>query len=96
MFRCSRAAFAKIQLTMSTDLLLLKLDKRGRRLVLEGDSDRYRIPAGAISVCEPQCFFHPIDAQHRNHLWMVRLLVHVDIRNRLPAGRGAFLSRSNV
>lgn len=73
-----REAFAKIQLTMSTDLLLLKLDEPGRRLVMEGDSDRYRIPAGAISVCEPQCFFHPIDTQHRNHLWMVRLLVHVD------------------
>ncbi len=73
-----RESFAKIQLTMSTDLLLLKIDEPGRRLVMEGDCDRYRIPAGAIAVCEPECFFHPIDAQHRNHLWMARLMVHVE------------------
>lgn len=73
-----RESFAKVQLTMSSDLLLMRIDERGRCLLMEGDCDRYRIPAGAIAVCEPQCFFHPIDAQHRNELWMVRLMIHVE------------------
>lgn len=73
-----RESFAEVRLTMSSDLLLLKIDDRGGRLVMEGDSDRYRIPAGAISICEPQCFFHPIDTQHQNQLWMVRLVVRVE------------------
>jgi hypothetical protein len=72
-----RESFAKIQWTMSSDLLLLRMDKNRRRLLMEGDSDRYCIPAGAISVCEPQCFFHPLDQQRKNHLWMVRLMVRV-------------------
>ena len=53
-------------------------DERKRELLLEGDSDRYRIPAGAVSVCEPQCFFHPIDHHHQNELWMVRLMIQVE------------------
>jgi len=73
-----RESFAKVQLTMSSDLLLMRIDERERRLVMEGDCDRYRIPAGAIAVCEPQCFFHPIDAQHRNELWMIRLMIQVE------------------
>lgn len=73
-----RESFAKVQLTMSSDLLLMRIDERERRLLMEGDCDRYRIPAGAIAVCEPQCFFHPIDAQHRNELWMIRLMVRVE------------------
>jgi hypothetical protein len=73
-----RESFAKVQLTMSSDLLLLKIDQRGRQLVLEGDSDRYRIPAGAIALCQTQCFFHPMDAQRHNQLWMVRLMIQVD------------------
>ncbi len=72
-----RESFAKVQLTMSSDLLLMRIDERGRRLLMEGDCDRYRIPAGAIAVCEAQCFFHPIDAQHRNELWMIRLMIRV-------------------
>jgi hypothetical protein len=72
-----RESFAKIQLTMSSDLLLLKVDKNRRQLLMEGDADRYRIPAGAISVCEPQCFYHPLDQQRRNQLWMVRLMIRV-------------------
>jgi hypothetical protein len=70
-----RESFAKIQWTMSSDLLLLKRDKNRRQLLMEGDADRYRIPAGAISVCEPQCFYHPLDQQRRNQLWMVRLMI---------------------
>jgi hypothetical protein len=73
-----RESFAKVQLTMSSDLLLMRIDERGRRLVMEGDCDRYRIPGGAIAACEPQCFFHPIDAQHRNELWMIRLMIRVE------------------
>jgi hypothetical protein len=61
-----RESFSKVQLTMSSDLLLLKTHEHA--LLMEGDCDRYRIPAGAISVCEPQCFYHPIDHQHRNQL----------------------------
>jgi hypothetical protein len=70
-----RVSFAKVQLTMSSDLLLMRIDERGRRLLMEGDCDRYRIPAGAIAACEPERFFHPIDTQHRNELWMIRLMV---------------------
>ncbi len=73
-----RESFAKVQLTMSSDLLLMGIDERGRRLLMEGDCDRYRIPAGAIAACEPECFFHPIDTQHRNELWMIRLMIQVE------------------
>ncbi|NQT17464.1 MAG: hypothetical protein HQ582_32210 [Planctomycetes bacterium] len=73
-----REAFAKIQLTMTSDLLLLKIDQPQRRVVMEGDCDRYQIPAGAIAVCEPECFFHAIDAQHANELWMARLVTQLE------------------
>jgi hypothetical protein len=72
-----RENWAKVKLTMSTDLLLMRIDAQRRQVLLEGDCDRYRIPAGAIAACEPQCFFHPIDTQHQNELWMVRLMVDV-------------------
>ncbi|MHB8901293.1 MAG: hypothetical protein ACYC6Y_21295, partial [Thermoguttaceae bacterium] len=70
-----RQNFAKIQLTMSSDLLLVKIDSEGGQVLMEGDSDRYRIPGGAVAECQPECFYHAIDAQHQNQLWMVRLLV---------------------
>jgi hypothetical protein len=73
-----RESFVKVRWTMSSDLMLLKIDEPGRQLVMEGDSDRYRIPAESITVCEPQCFFHPIDINHANQLWMVRLVVAVE------------------
>lgn len=73
-----RESFSKIKWTMASDVLLLKLDKSRRQLLMEGDSDRYCIPAGAISVCEPQCFFHPIDHEHKKQLWMVRLMIGVE------------------
>jgi hypothetical protein len=73
-----RESFSKIKWTMASDVLLLKLDERRRMLVMEGDTDRYRIPAGAISVCEPQCFYHPADQQHHNQLWMIRLMIRVE------------------
>jgi hypothetical protein len=73
-----REHFSKIKWTMASDVLLLKLDKSRRQLLLEGDSDRYRIPAGAISLCEPQCFYHPIDREHKRQLWMVRLMIRIE------------------
>jgi hypothetical protein len=73
-----RESFIKMRWTMASDLMLLKLDEQGRQVVMEGDSDRYRIPAEAISVCEPQCFFHPVDIHQQNQLWMVRLVVTVE------------------
>jgi hypothetical protein len=73
-----RDSFVKVKWTMASDVLLFKLDERRRQLLLEGDADRYRIPAGAIAVCEPQCFFHPIDTQRKNEFWLVRLVVHVE------------------
>jgi hypothetical protein len=73
-----RDSFVKIKLTLSSDLLLLKLDAGGRRLLMEGDCDRYWIPCGAIAVCEPQCFYHPIDHQRRIQIWVVRLMVQFE------------------
>ena len=63
---------------MSSDLLLMKIDEAARRVLMEGDCDRYCIPAGAVALCEPECFYHAIDAQHQNQLWMVRLVVNVE------------------
>ena len=70
-----REAFAKVQWTMASDLLLLSIDEKRRRILMEGDADRYIIPAGAISVNETQCFFHPIDVHKANELWVVRLMI---------------------
>ena len=63
---------------MASDVLLLKIDRPQRQILLEGDADRYRIPAAAITICVPQMFFHPVDAEQRNELWMARLLVRVE------------------
>ncbi len=70
-----RESFAKVKLTMASDLLLMKIDEARKQLRLEGDSDRYVIPFASILNCQPLCFFHPMDAQHTQQLWMVRLLV---------------------
>lgn len=73
-----RESFVKVKLTMASDLLLLKFDGKERRLVLEGDCDRYTIPRGAISVCEPECFYHPVDHQQRTQIWVMRLVVRFE------------------
>jgi hypothetical protein len=73
-----REHFAKVRLTMSSDLLLLKIDEPQRLLVMEGDCDRYRIPGGAITTCEPECFYHAMDAHRSKQLWMVRLMVQFE------------------
>lgn len=62
----------------ASDLLLLKLDKRRRQLLMEGDLDRYRIPAAAIADCEPQCFFNPYDREGSSEHWMVRLVIQTE------------------
>jgi hypothetical protein len=73
-----RESFSAIKWTMASDVLLLKIDLPKRQILMEGDSDRYRIPARAIAACEPQCFFHPLDGQQQNQLWMARLMVRVE------------------
>jgi hypothetical protein len=70
-----REHFLKVKLVMSTDLLLLAIDEVEGAVLLEGDTDRYRIPSGAIADVQPECFFHPTDRQHRNQLWMARLAI---------------------
>jgi hypothetical protein len=93
-----RTSFAQVKLTMASDVLLMSIDAKRRLVLLEGDSDRYRIPAGAIETCEPQCFFHPIDAERRNELWMVRLVVRTwdGLRELLlSVGHRGFRPRTN-
>ena len=76
-----RENWSKIKWTMSSDLLLMRIDERRREILLEGDLDRYRIPAEAIVDCAPECFFHPVDL-HRNELWMLRLVIFFDAGKR--------------
>ena len=52
-----REAFAKIRWTMSSDLLLMKIDNQRKEVRLEGDVDQYVIPVAAISDCQPVCMF---------------------------------------
>ncbi len=73
-----REAFSKIRWTMSSDLLLMKIDNKRSEIRMEGDVDQYVIPAAAISDCQAVCMYHPIDAQRTNQLWMVRLLIQRD------------------
>jgi hypothetical protein len=73
-----RENFVKVKFTLSSDLFLLKIDEEKQRLLIEGDYNRYSIPRGAIAVCEPQCFFHPIDHQQRVQIWVVRLMVQFE------------------
>lgn len=73
-----RGNLAVVKATSASDVLLLKIDRPGRQILLEGDSDRYRIPAAAVTACVPQMFFHPMDGERRNELWMARLLVRVE------------------
>jgi hypothetical protein len=93
-----RESFAQVKLTMSSDLLLMSVDTKRRAVLLEGDNDRYRIPAGAVETCEPQCFFHPMDANRQNELWMVRLVVRTRDGTRellLSVNQTGFRPRTN-
>jgi hypothetical protein len=73
-----REAFSKIRWTMSSDLLLMKIDPKRKEIRMEGDVENYIIPAAAVIDCQAICLFHPIDAQQQNQLWMVRLLIQRD------------------
>ncbi len=73
--------FTRIQMIMASDVLLaddvlfMELDDHQREIRMEGDIDRYIIPAGAISDCQPRCYFHNSDAHQFKQVWMVRLLI---------------------
>ncbi|MCA9013513.1 MAG: hypothetical protein KDB01_27370 [Planctomycetaceae bacterium] len=69
-----RDSFQKVKLVMSSDLLLLSFDSMGKRLLLEGDIDRYVIPFDSIRVCEPQCFFSPVDQARTMQLWVAQII----------------------
>ncbi len=73
-----RESFVKVKWTMSSDLLLMKIDEGRSEIRMEGDGDQYIIPAAAIANCQPLCMYHPIDTQRQNQLWMVRLLIQRD------------------
>ncbi|HLN29717.1 MAG TPA: hypothetical protein VK395_18370 [Gemmataceae bacterium] len=93
-----RENFAKFKWTMDSDLLLARFDAEKHRLLMEGDSDRYRIPWAAVFACQPLCFYHPTDHQHRNQLWMVRLLVQMEQGQQellLSVGQTDFRNRTN-
>jgi len=86
-------------MTLSSDLLLMKINENRKEILLEGDSDRYRIPVATITSCEPQCFFHPLDKQHQNELWTVRLMTTVEEGVRellLSMNLGGWLPRTNA
>lgn len=70
-----REHFIKVKMTLATDLFLMRLDPHKRELLLEGDCNRYRIPAGAILECGPECFYLPFESQHRIRIWIVRLVI---------------------
>jgi hypothetical protein len=94
-----REHFFKTKMTMATDLLFMRIKPTDGEILLEGDCNRYRIPAGAILACEPQCFFHPMDANQHLQMWMVRLLVRVDGAPRellLSVGKKGWGPRTNA
>lgn len=73
-----RERFARVTLTLASDVLLLKIDTPERRVLMEGDTNRYRIPAGAIASCEPQHFHLPTDSHQRHEIWTIRLMVNFE------------------
>lgn len=70
-----RENWAKVKLEVAADVGLLKLDPGRGEVQIEGDSERFRIPAGSLLVCEPERFFHPLD-KNTEH-WLVRLVVRL-------------------
>jgi hypothetical protein len=75
-----REHFSQIRWTYASDLLLLKIDAPRRRVLLEGDSDRYVIPAEAIARCDLQPMTIVVDQSKQ--FWMVRLLVDFEDETR--------------
>lgn len=70
-----RSAFSKVQLTMASDVLLVKLDRSRQEIRMCGDSENYVIPSKSLIEYSPELFYHPIDAQKTIQIWMVRLNV---------------------
>lgn len=70
-----REAFLKITLTMTSDVLFMKLDRSDSTLYLIGDSNDYVIPTDSILEIEPAMFYHSSDQYQINELWYTRLLV---------------------
>jgi hypothetical protein len=68
-----REHFSQVRWTYASDLLLLKIDAARRQVLLEGDSDRYRIPADAIARCDVRPFTIIDPAKE---FWILRLVVH--------------------
>jgi hypothetical protein len=60
------------------DVMLLSIDAGKQRLVMEGDYNRYCIPAGSIEKCEVQKFFGSTDHREASPIWLVRLMVRVE------------------
>jgi hypothetical protein len=61
------------------DVMLLSIDADQRRLLMEGDCNRYSIPAGSIETCELQSFFRTTDQREMSPIWLVRLMVRVEL-----------------
>ena len=72
-----RASFNSLWTPPAADVMLVKIDAPQRRLLMEGDENRYEIPAAAISECGTQCFFHRSDNKNSSQIWMLRLVVQL-------------------
>jgi hypothetical protein len=72
-----RASFNSFWVPPADDVMLVKIDATRRLLLMEGDENRYLIPAGAIAECETQCFFHRLDERNDSQIWMLRLAVRI-------------------
>ena len=74
-----REHFSQVRWTYASDLLLLKIDTARREVLLEGDSDRYRIPVDALARCDVRPFTI-IDPN--KEFWCLRLVVHFEEEKR--------------
>jgi hypothetical protein len=91
-----REHFSQVRWTYASDLLLLKIDAARRQVLLEGDSDRYRIPADAIARCDLRPFTILDPAKE---FWVLRLVVHFENEKRellLNPGHTAWTPSTNA
>jgi hypothetical protein len=70
-----RENWAKVKLEIAADIGWLRIDGQRGEIRIEGDSERFRIPAGSLLVCEPERFFHPLD-KNTEH-WLIRLVTRL-------------------
>jgi len=71
-----RENWSTVKLEIASDVGLLKLDHKHSEILIEGDHERFRIPLGSLLICEPECFYHPIDKNTQH--WLVRLVVQLE------------------